>query len=363
MKKKIIPLIFAIIAICYCMTMVPVLLFKGTPGKKTTEWKHTYNVENGVISDNTSTVEFDIEEDGEYFIEYSWAPEGADLGNIAALDPTTVKAVTAIRIADANGNNAFGTSAGAISASTTNYLTKGRYIATFTQFVDRDAFVEYAKEYLCANADAEAWADGYDFTTAAKDGAHNMQLTLSYNSVNSSTANSLFYFAIVIIFTVAIIVIIMLFVNSGDNRAKYDERQILEQGKAFKLGFFATLVALGLAITADLFDIVTRIDPRALYGSAIFVGLTFYVIYWVWHEAYFGLNQRTVPIMIMLGAIGLLNTFLSVSNILTGQLIENGRITFRIMNLFCAVVFLVLFATLLIKKLSTAKNDDSEDED
>ena len=363
MKKKIIPLILSLVVIVFCTFLIPVLVFRGMPEKTTLKCKGTYTVENGTIKGDVSHLEFDIHEDGEYYIEYSWMPEGTDPDDMLSMDPSSVKAVTAIRIADQAGKNAFGTSAGALKSSTTNYLTKGRYSATFTQFANRDEYVEYAKEYLCANADAEMWADGFDFDAYAKDGECTMEYCISYNPVKSSGVINLVYFLIVVVFTIAVAILIAAMMSGKDASIRYDERQIQEQGKAFKLGFFTTIITLGLFITADLFGIVSMIEPYALYGSAIFIGLMAYVVYCVWHEAYFALNQRTVPVMIMLGAIALMNIFISVTNIVTGRIIENGRVTLRILNVLCAVVFLVLFATLLLKKISNAKNDADEDDD
>lgn len=363
MKKKIIPLILSIIVIVFCTFLIPVLILKGTPGKTSMKCKETYTVENGVVKGNVPHFKFDVPEDGEYYIEYSWMPEGTDPDDMPSMDPSSVKAITAIRITDPEGQNAFGTSAGALKSSTTNYLTKGTYNVTFMQFASRDAYVEYAKEYLCASADAEMWADGFDFDAYSVDGECTMEYSIAYNSVNSAGVINLIYFLIVIAFTIAVTVLIMIMVSGGDLRSRYDERQILEQGKAFKLGFYTTIVTLGLFITADLFGIVSMIEPYALYGSAIFIGLMAYVVYCVWHEAYFALNQRTVPVMIMLGAIALLNIFISVTNIVTGRIIENGRVTLRVLNVLCAVVFLVLFATVLLKKISNAKDDADEDDD
>jgi hypothetical protein len=361
MKKKILPLIVSIIIVVFCTFMIPVLVFKGTPQKTSMQCKETFTVTDGTVQGDTPHIEFDILEDGEYIIYYSWMPEGTDPDNMLSMDQSTVKALTVIHITDQDGNNVFGTNAGALKASTTNYLTKGRYTVEFTQFVNRDAYVEYAKEYLCANADAEMWADGYDFTTAAQNGECTMVYSIAYNPVQSSSMINLVYFLIIIVFTIAVIILVSFMANNGSNSPKFDERQIAEQGKAYKLGFFATIIAIGVLIAADVFGLVFKIEPYALYGSAVFVGLTVFIIHCVWHEAYFGVNQKTVPLMISLGFIGFANTIISINNFISGRIIENGFVTFRILNVFCAIIFLILFGTLLIKKISNAKNNDDDD--
>ena len=222
MKKKIIPLILSLVVIVFCTFLIPVLVFRGTPEKTTLKCKGTYTVENGTIKGDVSHLEFDIHEDGEYYIEYSWMPEGTDPDDMLSMDPSSVKAVTAIRIADQAGKNAFGTSAGALKSSTTNYLTKGRYSATFTQFANRDEYVEYAKEYLCANADAEMWADGFDFDAYAKDGECTMEYCISYNPVKSSGVINLVYFLIVVVFTIAVAILIAAMMSGKDASIRYD---------------------------------------------------------------------------------------------------------------------------------------------
>ena len=364
MKKKLIPLIIAIIIILGSICLIPYLLRSDETEKTTMNWKLDYTVENGVITKDNLPIAFNIDKDGEYIIEYYWVPEGEDHEDILSVDTSKVKALTSIRISDSEVNNVFGTSGGALSASTTNYLTKGEYELKLTQFVDRESFVEYAKEYLCANADAEEWADGYDFSTVAQNGDYTMEYGFSYRPVSASNSNNLLYFAIVILFTIAVIIILVIIANNGEYRAKYDERQILEQGKAFKFGFFSTIIAIGVIGAADAFGIVSMIDTTVLYCSAIFIGLGVYVVYCVWHEAYFGINQQSVSVMVMLAIIGLANTTLSIMGFVSGQMVVNGIVTFRIMNVLCAALFFALFITILIKKLSLSKtSEEDEDED
>ena len=101
-----------------------------------------------------------------------------------------------------------------------------------------------------------------------------------------------------------------------------------------------------------------------LYASGLFAGLLVYAVYCIWHESYFALNQRTNVVISFFTFIGLFNLVIAITAIARGTMMENGRFSTTFLNLECAVLFLILMVTMLIKKLRDRKADAQiEDEE
>ena len=93
--------------------------------------------------------------------------------------------------------------------------------------------------------------------------------------------------------------------------------------------------------------------------------MTVYVLYCVWNESYFALNQNNKVIMITFVLIGLFNLVIGLGNLLGGRMIQNGKISASVLNLECAIMFLMLFATMLLKNIVDKRrgvSDDGDDE-
>jgi hypothetical protein len=153
----------------------------------------------------------------------------------------------------------------------------------------------------------------------------------------------------------------LVFGNSGEN--KFDERQILEQGKAFKIGFFVLLVTIEAIIILNFTGIATVADYPVFYQIAIFLGLLSYVIYCIWHESYFAINEKSTRVIILFAIIALINLVIGIINIIHGQIIVDGRITFRILNPLCAILFIIIFATMLLKRIANSKQASADEEE
>ena len=89
-----------------------------------------------------------------------------------------------------------------------------------------------------------------------------------------------------------------------------------------------------------------------------------HVVYCIWHESYFALNQKTNTVMISFVVIGLVNLLIGLINLANGNVIKNGRLSFAVLNLIAAVLFIVLFLTLLLRKIvKGSENADAEEEE
>ena len=99
------------------------------------------------------------------------------------------------------------------------------------------------------------------------------------------------------------------------------------------------------------------------YQIAIFLGLLSYVVYCIWHESYFAINEKSTRVIILFAFIAAINIVIGIINAIHGQIIVDGRITFRILNPLCAVLFIVIFATMLLKRIANSKNASADEEE
>ncbi len=93
------------------------------------------------------------------------------------------------------------------------------------------------------------------------------------------------------------------------------------------------------------------------------VGILVYAVYCVWNESYFALNQKTNVAIVFFVLSGLLNLFIAFSGILGGSMIENGRFTEKFLNLEIGIIFLILMAVIVIRKMYNKIKDEAEDDD
>ena len=148
-----------------------------------------------------------------------------------------------------------------------------------------------------------------------------------------------------------------------DSEKRFDERQILEQGKAFKIGFFVLLITIEAIIILNFSGLASVADYPVFYQIAIFLGLLSYVVYCIWHESYFAINEKSTRVIILFAFIAAINIVIGIINAIHGQIIVDGRITFRILNPLCAILFIVIFATMLLKRIANSKNASADEEE
>lgn len=135
-------------------------------------------------------------------------------------------------------------------------------------------------------------------------------------------------------------------------KCKYDERQQLVRGTGFKYGFF-TLMFYNVA-AAFLISVEKRqyIEHTALMLAGILFGVFVYVAYCIWHESYFSLNENPKRVIIVFILVALLNFGVGYQGFRHGVLIENGMLTVHCLNVFCGILFLMLFFVMAAKHIS-----------
>lgn len=131
----------------------------------------------------------------------------------------------------------------------------------------------------------------------------------------------------------------------------YDERQEIEKGKGYKIGFFVGLVYYLLLMIVQLTDIEFDNAFFTFLGICLSVGT--FAIYCIVKNAYFGYNQPPKGVTILLFVILIINLFPCIMSLIEGKMLRSTGI-----NLLCSVLLLTVIVASLIK--NHINNKDSE---
>lgn len=159
----------------------------------------------------------------------------------------------------------------------------------------------------------------------------------------------------IVFFGVLIFVFLKTTKTDGSMKCKYDERQQLVRGRGFKYAFF-TMVIYNFILGFLAFMEIQYGDMGTEMINGILAGCVVYVVYCVWNDGYFSMNENMPRILVVLGLIGLMNIILGILSILQGKIMENGILTIRSTNLSCGLMILVLFIVVAIKHVRS-KNE------
>lgn len=158
---------------------------------------------------------------------------------------------------------------------------------------------------------------------------------------------------------------------------EYDERQLVVRSKAYKYAFFTLMLYV---ILVEIINELLGITLLCSFGGTwigVCIAIAVFVVYCVMNDAYISLNENKRGILILFGGIALLNLVVTIAGILhneyefidkvqimqDGVLTEHATISVQSANLTCAVLFIIICATIVIKALIDGKEDDSMDEE
>ena len=159
-----------------------------------------------------------------------------------------------------------------------------------------------------------------------------------------------------IVVGIILVLIILMFVNKdGRLKTKYDERQLLVRGKAYKYGFFACLISNAVFMFFMTGDFGFEVFGYSIFFFPILIGVTVQVTYCIFKDGYVGLNTNMTRFIIIIAVIGVLNFALFFRSLFAGDLIINGRMQGPFLNLLCGLLLIIVAVELFIKKLLDAR--------
>lgn len=163
---------------------------------------------------------------------------------------------------------------------------------------------------------------------------------------------------VVLFIIVAIVAFLMTKSVREESQKKYDERQLTEQMKGYKYGFFSVLLFLIVyAVIGNMTD-MSWFTPDAVAITGIGIGVAVFAAYSIWKGAYFNSQMKSQKnVCWLFGIVGIMNAWLATTKILSGQMIEEGELTGAYMNLVIGVLFLVIFLVSCVKELKDRKEE------
>lgn len=155
--------------------------------------------------------------------------------------------------------------------------------------------------------------------------------------------------------------------KNKQNMRKYDERQELERGRAYKTAFYVMLIYF---ITFGIFDSCGYKLPMDLL-SIVLIGIVISTIilgiYLVSHDAYFSLRENPKRVFLSIIFIGILNILLGILQFTSGDVIVDGVLTYRCANIVVGIGMFVLamgvFVVLQKMKKEEAECEEKEEDD
>ena len=147
--------------------------------------------------------------------------------------------------------------------------------------------------------------------------------------------------------------------KSDRGKVEYDERQLLARGKAYKAGFFVTLLycLLFAALSVTEIPFFQSVTGMLL---GVFLGIAVFAVTAIRNDAYLGLNENKRSFLILGCVVAVADLVIGVCNGLDGTLMENGQLTFDCLNLMVGVLFTVIVAALLIHDRQVKKEEMEE---
>ena len=148
--------------------------------------------------------------------------------------------------------------------------------------------------------------------------------------------------------------------TTANKRCEYDERQKVARGNGYKYGFWTLVICNTVYAFLSIGFSKFPMDTASIMMICIVLGISVHISYCIWHDAYFALNENKSRLMVIFAVVGVINICLGLRNLLAGEMIEDGILNFRSMNLICGVLFIILFAEILLKSKSGRISDGSD---
>ncbi len=139
----------------------------------------------------------------------------------------------------------------------------------------------------------------------------------------------------------------------------FDERQELARGKAFQYGFFTLLISTYVYGTSDV--VFGRwCDALAGVTICLAISLCVFAVTCILKDAYLSLREKPRVVMTMFALLTLINLGFGVMYGVSGDLVEDGVLTFRAVNPIIGTATLVILIVYIINHLLRSREEEAE---
>ena len=139
----------------------------------------------------------------------------------------------------------------------------------------------------------------------------------------------------------------------------FDERQERARGKAFQYGFFTLLIA---AYAYGISDVLLGRWCDVLTGVTIClaVSLCVFAVTCILKDAYLSLREKPRTVMTMFALLSTINLGFGGMYALSGDLVEDGVLTFRAVNPIIGAAILVILIVYIVNYLLRPRDEEAE---
>lgn len=139
----------------------------------------------------------------------------------------------------------------------------------------------------------------------------------------------------------------------------FDERQERARGKAFQYGFFTFIIT---TYAYGLSDVIlgTWCDVLAGVTLCLAVSLCVFAVTCILKGAYLSLREKPRTVMTMFALLSLINLGFGGMYAYSGELIEDGVLTFRAVNPIIGFATLVILIVYIVNHLLRSREEEAE---
>ena len=260
--------------------------------------------------------------------------------------------VTGLIVYDEAGNSVFSVTGNMLSAdSAIRNLKKGRYTFRFQPLTSAEAYRKYVTEHFPGEEIGEV--DESVFF----DGTFNMCYLVEIKEYMKNAKLISTLFGVVV---GCLLVAIVLAASKKETPAigKYDERQIVAQGEAYKYGFYTIMIYMGILMICHASGVDLPLDTGLQILVGILISAAVLATPLILKDAYFRLDENRNGWIISFVAMGLLNLAFGAVNIMNGNNIADGKLTTAgNANLFCGVLLVYFLIVILVKTVKDGKEE------
>lgn len=146
--------------------------------------------------------------------------------------------------------------------------------------------------------------------------------------------------------------------KDGKIKTQYDEMQQITRGKGYKYAFYAILICEAILIPLSVGNVRLPLDNACLHFLIIFIGVIIHITYFIFKDAYVGLNTNMKRFMIIMVVASVINFTSAFAAFKDGEMMIDGQFQSPFINLLCGLLFVILAIELLIKKTIDNRSED-----
>lgn len=163
---------------------------------------------------------------------------------------------------------------------------------------------------------------------------------------------------LVILIFMMIIIIRRLRAENGVS-AKYDERQTIARGQAYKVAFFTLLFYIAIYACVDALGFVWCETSTGM-TVGIFLGVTVFAVFSICTDSFNGIHNKNKGVVSLCITVILAQLIGFVGEVADDGLVNNGLVTSALTNLTCAVCFMVILIVYLIHEKRAKLPEEDE---